>query len=413
MSRRPRSRLAHVAAALAPGKDELIFGPVPTAASARSTDDKNRWANFAAPAIDVHASTVDAVGAGNPLCRLARGEIPAIILRNTLSTESCQTILQRCYEQDQFPASFLPFLHGIDTSAKRAKSVDLEPLLSSRMTDGGKGGKTVMLPTRDAVGNLANDVVAARADEASSRSDIGYSLGTGGNHQATYYSKCAAVRHLYSQLLQGLAPNNDPLNLMYDSLATLCGRTKRVSVAHEHDGRQYAPAIIRIHKPETGNGLGHTYHPHYDSVRLREQRKGFEVFKYDTQLAGVLVLQAPQRVAVPNTDTGDKYFDSILYNFPASELPSRRLTQSAQLGLDVLENGGPTSGMDVHGPSWRKFCENHPVAVETTELNTGDMYFFKTDNVHEAPGFGGDRCRVVFCTFVGYSESEDEIMVWS
>ena len=60
------------------------------------------------------------------------------------------------------------------------------------------------------------------------------------------------------------------------------------------------------------------------------------------------------------------------------------------------------SGMDVHPPSFREFCRHNPVATATTELNVGDMYFFKTDNVHEAPGFGGSKCRVVFCTFIGY-----------
>ena len=40
-------------------------------------------------------------------------------------------------------------------------------------------------------------------------------------------------------------------------------------------------------------------------------------------------------------------------------------------------------------------------------------YFFKTDNVHEAPGFGGSKARSVFCTFIGYSADQPEIFVWS
>ena len=43
----------------------------------------------------------------------------------------------------------------------------------------------------------------------------------------------------------------------------------------------------------------------------------------------------------------------------------------------------------------------------------GDRYFFKTDNVHEAPGFGGRLCRSVFCTFIGYSPDDPEVYVWS
>jgi hypothetical protein len=69
--------------------------------------------------------------------------------------------------------------------------------------------------------------------------------------------------------------------------------------------------------------------------------------------------------------------------------------------------------MDVHHPSFRQFCAENPVASASVDLHVGDMYFFKTDNVHEAPGFGGSKARSVFCTFIGYSEDEDEIHVWS
>ena len=41
------------------------------------------------------------------------------------------------------------------------------------------------------------------------------------------------------------------------------------------------------------------------------------------------------------------------------------------------------------------------------------MYFFKTDNVHEAPGFGDAKARLVFCTFIGYGPDDPEIFVWS
>jgi hypothetical protein len=35
------------------------------------------------------------------------------------------------------------------------------------------------------------------------------------------------------------------------------------------------------------------------------------------------------------------------------------------------------------------------------------------DSLHEVPGFAGDKARVVQATFIGYSEEDDEIMVWS
>ena len=58
---------------------------------------------------------------------------------------------------------------------------------------------------------------------------------------------------------------------------------------------------------------------------------------------------------------------------------------------------------------------DHPVAKATVDLEVGDMYFFKTDHVHEAPPFEGERARIVFGTFVGYGEGEEqsEMFVWS
>ena len=100
-------------------------------------------------------------------------------------------------------------------------------------------------------------------------------------------------------------------------------------------------------------------------------------FKFETQLAGILVLQAPDRVAQPGAETGDVYHDSILHNIPAVDLPERKLTQNTALELDVVENGGPTSGMGVHPPAFRQFCEENPVANAPVDLEVGDMYSAK------------------------------------
>ena len=39
-------------------------------------------------------------------------------------------------------------------------------------------------------------------------------------------------------------------------------------------------------------------------------------------------------------------------------------------------------------------------------------YFFKADSVHEVPGFVGHLCRINMACFIGYSQHDDEIMVW-
>jgi len=201
------------------------------------------------------------------------------------------------------------------------------------------------------------------------------------------------------------------MHLMYEALAELGNRERNVTTAHEPRGK-YSPGIIRSHKPVYGGRVGHTYVPHYDSVKLRERRSGYEVFKFDHQLAGILVLQAPERI--PQPGSGSKvYHDSVLYNMPAKDLPELNLTQATARGFKVLEGDvGPTSGMDVHPPSFRQFTKDHEVAKADVDLEVGDMYFFKADNVHEAPGFGGARARVVFGTFIGYGEKQPEIFVW-
>ena len=265
-----------------------------------------KYASFAEPPIDVPAHQLSATGLTDPLRRLARGETPAIVLRNMLPEADCYALLQRCHEEGQFPPSFLPFLPCVDSAAPSANRSGLEPLMSTRMSDGGGGGAAGKGGQRRGHGRVVME------DAGASRTDIGYSLGTGGNFPETYFDKCAAVHDLYGKLLEGVPPKRNALRLMYEGLQTLSGGTKRVINACERDGRSYGPAIIRTHKPETGDGVGHTYHPHYDSVRRREVRKGFEVYRFQTQLAGILVLQAPERMAAPGAETGPVYHDSIL-----------------------------------------------------------------------------------------------------
>lgn len=103
------------------------------------------------------------------------------------------------------------------------------------------------------------------------------------------------------------------------------------------------------------------------------------------------------------------YHDSKLYNFPATGLPALGLQQSQ----DPTRNGGPSSGADCHAARFRQFCVKNDVDVAPVDLGLGDMCFSKTDNVHEAPGFGGAKARSVFCTFIGYGPDDPEIFVWS
>ena len=95
-------------------------------ASAAPAVRTQNYAEFAGQPIDVDASRLAEVAGSNPLSRLAAGEIPAIILRNTLPAEVCRQIMQRFHEAGQFPPSFLPFLDiDIDTASAASAIITL------------------------------------------------------------------------------------------------------------------------------------------------------------------------------------------------------------------------------------------------------------------------------------------------
>ena len=67
------------------------------------------------------------------------------------------------------------------------------------------------------------------------------------------------------------------------------------------------------------------YAPHIDSVRHREKRTDYEVFRFGAQLGGILLLQAPEREPLRSegktpgyTPPSDVYHDTIMYDAPCT-----------------------------------------------------------------------------------------------
>jgi hypothetical protein len=176
--------------------------------------------------------------ADNPLGALAKGDIPAIIIRGAYSEEHCRQLVARFYD------------NGL---------VDGLP----------KPGETI--PDKPAF----------------ERVDIGTSLAKMGDRPDKFFESAQKTRELYDTLFSGM---DNPVELLYDTLSALSDGKTAVT-AREPDGRQYGPAIIRCHMPHFG------YRPHIDSVRQREKRTGFSVHQFDHQLAGILCLQPPERRA--------------------------------------------------------------------------------------------------------------------
>ncbi|HUG91142.1 MAG TPA: hypothetical protein VML55_09925 [Planctomycetaceae bacterium] len=205
------------------------------------------------------------------------------------------------------------------------------------------------------------------------RIDIGASLGNYGDDPDEFFRRAAETHELFAKLFTGRA---NPIDVIYGHLQRLVGE-KRVTTAYEPDGRRYGPAIFRIHYG------GFTYGPHFDSVRNRERRTNYAVYQYDTQLAGVLCLQ--------NATRGGVSAQTILHR------------QFWNPQIDAVLKAG----------RFHEYAAERRIEHARVDLGPGDLYFFNTGLIHEVPGVEGDLPRVVLATFIGYSEVDREVMVWS
>ena len=257
----------------------------------------------------------------DPLASLARGDTPAIVLRQAYAPSQCSDLITRFIDRDL-------------------------------MDD----------PDRD------DDAGGTRK-----RIDIGTSLGNRGNDQQGFFAHADETRTLFSSLFEGMP---DPVQLVYDSLTTL-GVGKRVLTAHEPDGREYGPAIFRVHYE------GHRYKPHIDHVTLREKRFDYAVTRFKHQFAGVLCMQ--------NTAPTGKATQSILHR--------------------CFWN--PEIQPHIENDTFYDYAAENSVHNFQVDLEPGDLYFFNTGLIHEVPALTGTAPRIVLAVFIGYSEDDPEIFVWS
>ncbi|MEX0700952.1 MAG: hypothetical protein WD069_02540 [Planctomycetales bacterium] len=205
------------------------------------------------------------------------------------------------------------------------------------------------------------------------RIDIGSSLGYLGDDKERFLAHSAETHALFDRLF---ADRPDPIRTIYDHLRRLAPG-KHVVTAYEPDGREYGPAIFRAHYG------GYTYGPHFDSVRNREKRTEYAVNRFERQLAGVLCVQNA-------TLGGDSAQGTVHRQFWRPEI-------------------------DEHLLSGRfpEYAAAHGVDKVRIELEPGDLYFFNVGMIHEVPGVPGDLPRIVLATFIGWSEDDPEVMVWS
>jgi len=276
-----------------------------------------------------------------PLRALAAGDIPAIVFRRAFSADECRSLVRYLISEQLMFDSDDP---RIEESAIPVDRVD-------RWTKQG-----------------LNPAQSRRR-----RIDIGTSLGNLGDDREHFLGHSKETNRLFARLF---ADRINPIELVYERLQQLAPQ-HRVVTAHEPDGRQYGPAIFRIHYG------GYTYGPHFDSVRNRENRSAYAVHKYQHQFAGVLCIQ--------NATRDGQSAQAILH---------RQLWNPE---IDPLLNSG----------QFHDYAATNHIDNVRVELEPGDLYFFNTGAIHEVPGVEGDLPRIVLATFIGYSPDEKEIMVWS
>ena len=205
------------------------------------------------------------------------------------------------------------------------------------------------------------------------RIDIGTSLAQRGNDQEAFFEHAMETKKLFGTLFDGFA---NPVTFIYESLAAL-DVNKQVVTAHEKDDREYGPAIFRTHYE------GHRYPPHIDHVTLREKRFDYEVSRFKHQFAGVLCMQ--------NTATTGQATQAILHRcFWTEEIQPH-----------------------IANDSFYNYAADNDIPKFQVDLEPGDLYFFNTGLIHEVPALEGDDPRIVLAVFIGYSEDDPEIFVWS
>lgn len=256
----------------------------------------------------------------DPIYALSQAEMPAIILRNAYSPAQCQGLI-------------------------------------NRFTNMG----------------LMRDETDINSPDKRTRIDIGTSLGNRGADKTKFLAHAETTHHLFKFLFDGL---DNPVDLIYNSLTALSPK-QEVKVAREPDGSLYGPAIFRVHY-ET-----HSYKPHIDHVKYRENRTDYQVYRFEHQFAGVLCVQ--------NADETGRGTQAILH----------RCLWSEEIQPYIVEE------------TFDQYAADNGIQNCEVELEQGDLYFFNTRCIHEVPPVQGNRARIVLAVFIGYSPEDGEIYVWS
>jgi hypothetical protein len=62
---------------------------------------------------------------------------------------------------------------------------------------------------------------------------------------------------------------------------------------------------------------------------------------------------------------------------------------------------------------FREYADQNNIQHVQIHLEPGDLYFFYSETIHEVPFVVGSRPRVVLASFIGMSEDDPEVFLWS
>ena len=63
--------------------------------------------------------------------------------------------------------------------------------------------------------------------------------------------------------------------------------------------------------------------------------------------------------------------------------------------------------------AFRQYVDEKGIERVQVQLEPGDLYFFYSETIHEVPFVVGSRPRVVLASFIGLSEDDPEVFLWS
>jgi hypothetical protein len=233
----------------------------------------------------------------DPLRLLARGAIPAVIVRGAFKPEHCTRTVRMFMDlglmRDPKGASDTTggvdaYRHTAQRPAGYGNGTDTRIDLGASLVNLTRGALCAQPPcTR---GGSAADDVANRenymAHAASSHALFSELFG-----ETELYSGPQARRARAGPFHSGRQEDElNPILAFYQTLGALASPAgKTVLCAHEPAGQEYGPGIFRIHYD------GWAYAPHVNHVRLGDQLYNFSVSRFAHQFAGLICVQNSER----------------------------------------------------------------------------------------------------------------------